>query len=132
MVRLIGLQVISATEHRFAGSDKFVRDRYAVEPAVEFLFFTLDEAGQESQSQILIAARNFRRTGSCINYLFTNGEESIKAIAVNKFGVFVSGIGFENRLPRGRGKFETVFDFLVRVESVARARPAPSTRSKPE
>ena len=92
----VGLQVISATKHGLAGPDKFVRDRYAIEPAVEILFLTLDEAGQEPQSQILIAARKCRRAGPCINYFFTNGKESIEPIAVNKFGMFVSGIGFEN------------------------------------
>jgi hypothetical protein len=91
-------------------------NRYAIEPAVKILFLTLDEARQEPQSEILIAASNFRGAGPCINYFLTNREEPIEPIAVNKFGVFMSGIGFKDCFPGRRRELETVVNFLVCVE----------------
>ena len=52
---VIGLQIVRAAQHRFAGSDKLIRDRYAVEPAVEWFLLALNEARQKPEFEILIA-----------------------------------------------------------------------------
>ena len=44
---VVGLQVIRAPDHRLAGSDEFIGNRHAVEPAVESFFFAFDEAWQK-------------------------------------------------------------------------------------
>ena len=56
---VIDLQLIRAAQHRLARSHEFVGDGYAVESAVEFFFLALDEAGKETEFEVLIAPRDF-------------------------------------------------------------------------
>src|ERR1041385_9114542 len=46
---IIGLQIVSATEHRLAGSDKLIRHGDAIQPAIERIRFAGNETRQESQ-----------------------------------------------------------------------------------
>src|ERR1051325_2899360 len=80
---IVSLQIVGSSQHRFAGADEFIRHRYAIEPPIERILFAFHEARQKSQLLIHIAACEFGGSRTCVNYLLTNGQITIKTISIN-------------------------------------------------
>src|SRR5215216_4101557 len=91
----INLQVVSASQHRFAGPDKLIRHGDAVESSVKRIGLAFNKTGQEPECLILISTRELRWSGAGFNNLFADCQEAIEAIAVNKLRVLVSSIRLE-------------------------------------
>src|ERR1043165_3016820 len=96
---IISLQVVSAAEHRFAGSDKLIRHRDTIQPAIERIRFAGNETWQKSKRQVLITRREVSRSCTCVDNFFTNYEVAVEPITINKLGLSATGIGLDNDAP---------------------------------
>src|SRR5207249_4731215 len=87
---LVGLEVIGAAGHRFAGLGIFVGNRAPAKTPAEGFIFSVHVAGQEMHPLLLIAARKIGDRQTFVKRFFANSQEAIVAVAINKFRVLMN------------------------------------------
>src|SRR6266853_6922197 len=85
----IALKVISSTSHWLAGLCVFVGQRHTRKPPRERIVLTINKAGKESSSLILVATSEILNRDSFFDRFLANPQIAVIAIAINKFRVLV-------------------------------------------
>src|SRR5439155_16921302 len=89
---IISLQKLEATHHRFACLSELIRNRNAVESAIELFFLALDETGHISQLLIEVPARQIGHRNVRVDDFLAHPQVPIQTVTIQEFRMVMNSI----------------------------------------